>query len=421
MTMPVSPQRPALRIVIALAATYALYAVLLNSVGTVILQSISSFGVSKTAGSVLEACKDLTIAAVSFALASSLPRLGYRRALTVGFLLLAAACAAMPLVHAFWMTALSFAVAGATFGLAKVAVYGTVGLVAPEPHRHASLIALIEGVFMAGVLSGYWLFAAFIEPHARFAWLNVYWVLAAAALAMAALWAVSPLDETALRGEDRRSPAAEFVSMLALLRQPLVVAFLACAFLYVLIEQSLGTWMPTFNNEVLRLSPQLSVQLTSVYAMALCVGRLGASGVLRRVSRFGALIACTAAMAPLVVLALFATAKAGQGAVAQSWSAVPPAALILPLIGLLLAPIYPTVNSVVLSALPVERQAGMTGLIVVFSALGGTFGSFLTGRLFATFGGRTAIAGVLVPIALLLLGLLVLQRLVHRAAASPAR
>lgn len=204
--MPIGPQRPALRIVIALAATYALYAVLLNSVGTVILQSISSFGVSKTAGSVLEACKDLTIAAVSFALASSLPRLGYRRALIVGFLLLAAACAAMPLVHAFWMTALSFAVAGATFGLAKVAVYGTVGLVAPEPHRHASLIALIEGVFMAGVLSGYWLFAAFIEPNARFGWLNVYWVLAAAALAMAALWVVSPLDETALRGEDRRSP-----------------------------------------------------------------------------------------------------------------------------------------------------------------------------------------------------------------------
>ena len=201
---------PALRIGVALAATYALYAVLLNSVGTVILQSITSFGVSKTAGSVLEACKDLTIAAVSFALASSLPRLGYRRALIVGFLALAAACAAMPLLHTFWMTALSFAVAGATFGLAKVAVYGTVGLVAPEPHRHASLIALIEGVFMAGVLSGYWLFAAFIDPKAPFGWLNVYWVLAGAALAMAALWTATPLDETALRGADRRSPAAEF-------------------------------------------------------------------------------------------------------------------------------------------------------------------------------------------------------------------
>ena len=104
----------------------------------------------------------------------------------------------------------------------------------------------------------------------------------------------------------------------------------------------------------------------------------------------------------------------------EGWGALPAAALILPLIGLLLAPVYPTVNSVVLSALPVERQAGMTGLIVVFSALGGTLGSFLTGRLFAAFGGRTAVAGVLAPVALLLLGLLVLRRLVH-GSASPAR
>ncbi len=405
--------RPPLRIVLALAATYALYAVLLNSVGTVILQSIASFGVSKTAGSVLEACKDLSIAAVSFVLASSLPKIGYRRALIAGFLLLAGAMAAMPLLHAFWMTALSFAVAGATFGLAKVAVYGSVGLVAPEPHRHASLIALIEGVFMAGVLSGYWLFAAFIDPKAPFGWLNVYWVLAGAAVAMAALWAASPLDETRLSGERRVSAAKEFAAMLGLLRQPLVLAFLACAFLYVLIEQSLGTWMPTFNNEVLRLAPQLSVQLTSVYALALCVGRLGASGVLARVSRFGALLACTAGMAPLVAIALVSTSGMGRGPTVEAWAAVPPAALILPLIGLLLAPIYPTVNSVVLSALPVERQAGMTGLIVVFSALGGTFGSFLTGRLFATFGGRTAVAGVAAPIVLLLIGLLVLRRLVH--------
>ncbi len=414
-----APVRPGVRVIVALAATYALYAVLLNSVGTVILQAIASFGVSKPQGSVLEACKDLTIAAASFALASALPRIGYRRALIAGFLGLAAACAAMPLVHSFWMTALSFVVTGATFGLAKVAVYGAVGLVAAEPGRHASLISLIEGVFMAGVLGGYWLFGAFIDPQAPLAWLRVYWVLALACLLLAALWAVSPMDETPLARGGGAGSGASFAAMLGLLRRPLVVVFLLCAFLYVLIEQGLGTWMPTFNNEVLRLSPRLSVQLASVYALSLCAGRLGASGLLRRVSPFGAMIACTAAMAPLVVLALAATAHAGQGPLADRWRDLPPAVLILPLIGLLLSPIYPTVNSVVLSALPVERQAGMTGLIVVFSALGGTAGSFLTGRLFAEFGGRVAVAGVLVPTALLVAGLFVLRRLV-RARPPPA-
>lgn len=410
------PSSPPLRIVIALAASYALYGILLNSVGTVILQSIGSFGIAKTSGSVFEACKDFSIAATSFLLASSLPRIGYRRALIAGMLFMAAGCAAMPLVHTFQMTALSYVIIGATFGLAKVVVYGTIGLVAPEPHRHASLIGLIEGVFMAGVLSGYWLFSAFIDPEVRFAWLRVYWLLAACCVAVAALWALSPLDEAPLRREGRKSSIASFVAMLALLRQPVVIAFLLCAFVYVLIEQGLGTWMPTFNNEVLRLSPKLSVQIASIYAMSLCAGRIGASFLLRRFSRFAFVIGCTAAMAPLVLVALAATAHAGLGPVVERWSAVSPTVVILPLIGLLLAPIYPTINSVVLSALPVERQAGMTGLIVVFSAVGGTLGSFLTARLFAAFGGRIAVASVLIPVALLLAGLLLLKRLSHAAA-----
>ncbi len=412
------PPTPPLRIVVALGATYALYGVLMNSVGTVILQSIAGFAVSKAAGSILEGCKDLTCAAVSFLLASSLPRFGYRRALIAGLLLLGAGCAAMPVVRSFGMTALSFVITGATFGLSKVTVYGTIGLIAPQPHRHASLTGLIEGVFMVGVLGGYWLFGAFIDPVARLAWLRVYWLLAACCAGLAALWAVSPFDEAPLREPGRGSAAADFVGMLALIRQPVVGAFLLCAFLYVLIEQGLGTWMPTFNHEVLRLSPALSVELASVYAGSLCAGRLGAGALLRRVSRFGFVIACTAAMAPLVLVALAATAQAGLGPVVDCWQAIAPGALVLPLIGLLLAPIYPTINSVVLSALPVERQAAMTGLIVMFSAIGGTLGSFLAARLFAAFGGRTAVAGVLVPVVALLAGLALLRRLTH--AAEPA-
>lgn len=410
------------RVVLALVATYVLYAVLLNSVGTVILQAVRSFGIDKGQASLLEGCKDLSIAAVSFLLASSLPALGYRRALVGGLVALAAACAAMPVLKTFAATAAAFAVTGATFGLAKVAVYGAIGLVSPDPRRHASLTSLIEGLFMAGVVGGYWLFGAFITPSTDrgLHWLDVYWVLAAASLAVAALWLATPFDEAPLRAHGTSAGGRSFAAMLALLMRPMVGVFLVCAFLYVLIEQSLGTWMPTFNHEVLHLSPQLSVQLTSVYAGSLCAGRLGASAVLTRFSRFGVLGFCVAGMAVLLTAALAATAHL-QMAEASHWRDLPPQALILPAIGLLMSAVYPTLNSVVLSALPVERQAGMTGLIVVFSALGGTLGSFLTGRAFALLGGRAAIGGALIPIALLFAALLVLSRLVRAEDARIAR
>jgi hypothetical protein len=68
-----------LRMIAALALIYIVFAILLNSVGTVILQSITTFGIDKPEASSLERYKDLTIAFVSFLVASFLPMLGYRR------------------------------------------------------------------------------------------------------------------------------------------------------------------------------------------------------------------------------------------------------------------------------------------------------------------------------------------------------
>jgi hypothetical protein len=52
----------------------------------------------------------------------------------------------------------------------------------------------------------------------------------------------------------------------------------------------------------------------------------------------------------------------------------------------------------------------MAGLIVVFSALGGTSGSLITGSLFEAFGGTTAFYFSLVPISGLLVSLYFLKR-----------
>ena len=50
------------RMIAALALIYVVFAILLNSVGTVILQSIATFGIDKPEASSLERYKDLTIA-----------------------------------------------------------------------------------------------------------------------------------------------------------------------------------------------------------------------------------------------------------------------------------------------------------------------------------------------------------------------
>ena len=413
------------RLKLAILLTYVIFAILLNSVGTVILQSIDHYGVSKGQAATLEGFKDLPIAIVSLLVASFLPRLGFRNGMMIGLAMVAAACVAMPLVDQFWMTRLLFAATGTAFALAKVSVYSLVGLLTDSPRRHASLLNTIEGVFMLGVLSGYWIFAAFIDPGDPGGWLTVYWWLAGAAVAAVALVAASPFDERGATARDDDPAAAapdavaDFMAMLRLAALPMTIAFVASAFLYVLIEQGIGTWLPTLNREVLGLSPAMSVQAASIFAAGLAAGRLGAGVLVRRTGWLPLMLGCLAAMA-LLLLGVLPLAEASAGTEIGRWADAPLAAFLLPLIGLAMAPIYPTLNSAVLSALRRGDQSKMVGLIVVFSALGGTTGSLIVGRIFAGVGGLAAIWVMLAPIAVLAGTVLVLARLLRRFGRSDA-
>jgi len=396
------------RLIAALILTYVAFAMLLNSVGTVILQSIASFQVTKPEASTLEGFKDITIAIVSFATASYLPRLGLRNSLLVALTLAILACLVMPTIGSFGAAQLHFAMVGAAFAVAKVVVYSMIGLVTADARQHASLTSLIEGMFMIGVLASYWVFSAFIDP-VGLRWLNAYWVLAAVCALAFILLLTARVDETpAHMGEDAET-GPPFVAMLRLAALPLVLVFVFCAFVFVLIEQGIATWLPTFNNEVLHLPHQMSVQAASLFAASLAIGRFGAGAVMARFDWYPVLNICLAVLAALIMLVLPMADGLPPGAI-HSWRDAPAAAFLFPLIGIALAPVYPTIISVMLSAMPKRHHPPLMGLVVVFSALGGTTGSVITGAIFANLDGRTAFTLMLVPTAILAVGLFLLRR-----------
>lgn len=406
------------RLKIAILLSYAIFAILLNSVGTVILQSIEYFRIDKITASTLEAFKDLPIAITSFLVASFLPRIGYRHGMMAGLAIVGIACTAMPLLDSFQATRLLFLATGVSFAIVKVAVYSFVGLLTTTPRGHASLLNVIEGIFMIGVLGGYWLFSAFIDPGdpTSSRWLTVYWVLAGACVAAVLLIASAPFDESrAHAGTERRALAEDFVGMLRLAARPLTIVFIVSVALYVLIEQGIGTWLPTFNRQLLGLSAPMSVQAASIFAVGLAIGRLAAGAIVRRTGWYRLLISCLLAMAALILIAL-PLAEAADGRAVEDWAHAPVAAFVLPLIGLFMAPIYPAINSAVLSSMPPSSQSAMVGLIVVFSALGGTTGSLIIGRVFAAVEGAGAFYLLLVPIAVIIMSLSGLNRMTMRQA-----
>ncbi len=404
---------------ISLFLNYFVFAILLNSVGTVILQVQNSYGVTESAASVLEAYKDLPIAITSFLVASFVVRIGYRRSMLAALGFIAVVALAMPQLPTFWMTKAMFAATGVGFALVKVSVFATLALVTDSRKEHVSLMNFLESFFMVGVLAGYFIFSAFVDDAnpTSLGWLQVYYVLAAlSAAAFALLW-FARIDERAAHIDEPAALSDEFVGMLRLCIRPLVLVFIISAFLYVLIEQSIMSWLPTFNSRILNLAPSLSIQMASILAASTALGRFAAGVMLKHFDWSRVLIVGLVSAAGLVLVALPLAGDAGDQVV-STWSGAPLAAFVFPLIGFLIAPVYPAINSVILSALPTHQHGAMAGLIVVFSALGGTSGSIITGNLFEHYGGQTAFYFSLVPIGLIIIALIFFKRLSDRETAD---
>lgn len=400
---------------LSLYINYFVFAILLNSVGIVILKSQNVYGVDEVDASILEAFKDLSIMITSFLIASFLPRIGYKRGMLAALALVSVACVAMYFGNSFWTAKLLFALVGISFGVIKVAVYSAIGLVTNNQSEHNSLMSNIEGFFMFGIALAYFLFPAFNSESDPDAWLNVYWVLAALSMLAFLLLSRAKFDE----GHEipGGNVAEDFMEMVKLIAKVLVIVFVISAFLFVMIEQGIMTWLPTFNNKVLNLPENVAIMMASILAVSLGVGRILAGQLAKRFSWVTVLTVCIFGAMAIVLFVLPKAVNADISAV-ETLADVPAIGYAFPLVGLFIAPIYPLLNSVVLSALPKKLHSPMSGLIIIFSALGGTLGSRIIGILFKELGADQAFTYTLIPMGLLLVALFFLKRLTSTAVSS---
>lgn len=400
---------------ISLFINYFVFAILLNSVGIVILKSQKVYGVDEVAASTLELFKDMPIAIVSFLIASFLPRIGYKKAMLTALGIVAVACIGMYFGNSFWSAKLLFAAVGVSFALIKVSVYSVIGLVTDGEKAHNSFMSNVEGVFMFGIALAYFLFPAFNSADDPNAWLNVYWLLAGLAIVSFLFLYNAEFDE----GEE--IPGAnlteDFMAMFKLLTRVLVLIFVFSAFLFVMIEQGIMTWLPTFNDRVLDLPENLAIMMASILAVSLGIGRFLAGYLTQRLSWLVVLSVCLLGAMAMVVFVLPRAVSAEIGEV-QSLADIPLIGYAFPFVGLFIAPIYPLLNSVVLSALPKKLHSPMSGLIIIFSALGGTLGSRIIGILFKEVGAESAFSYTLIPMAILFVMLFILKRLTDRERAG---
>lgn len=392
----------------SLFINYFVFAILLNSVGIVILKAQKIYGVDEVEASVLELFKDMPIAIVSFFVASFLPRIGYKKAMLIALGIVTFACIGMYVGNSFLASKLLFMCVGIAFALIKVSVYSTIGLVTNNQNEHNSLMSSIEGFFMVGITFAYFLFPFFNTESNPNGWVNVYLLIAVlTTLSFLFLWFADFDEDIEIPGGNL---SEDFMSMIGLMSKLLVVVFVISAFLFVMIEQGIMTWLPTFNNRVLDIPENLAIIMTSILFISAAVGRLLAGQLVKKISWFYLLTGCIVIVI-LILLLVLPKAISSRITGVTSLLDIPLYGYAFPLVGLFLAPIYPLINSVVLSALPKRLHSPMSGLIIIFSALGGTIGSRIIGYLFKNVGAENAFTYIIFPLVLLFISMFILYRL----------
>lgn len=158
-----------------------------------------------------------------------------------------------------------------------------------------------------------------------------------------------------------------FSDALALLAKPAVLVSALVLFCYIALESSFCNWLPAFGKEVISqeksdveaASVDASAQrLLSILAIAMMVGRLGASQI-PKITEYGSWVVAAAALVTgLIVLAMMAakTTRTAQ--------------VLAALAGLAFAPCFPTTIGVTFAKFSPEIYGRVFGIIFAIGLLG---------------------------------------------------
>ena len=395
----------------ALFLNYFVFAALLNSVGILVERSQTIYGVAKPEAAVLELFKDLTIAFVSFLVGSILPKLGYKKAMLIGLAIVFFGCIGMYYGNSFWSVKLLFLCTGMSFAIVKVSVYALIGYVTDSKKGHSLLMSWVETIFMVGIIFMYLVFPLFYDDTDPNGWLRGYVLMAFIILISFFILLFSKFDISVERSNS--SIREDIMKMLQLFTKPAIWIFALFAFFYVMTEQGIMTWLPTFNKDILHITPKLATQMAVILMSSFAIGRF-LTGLLVKYIKWIYIAISGLILAAILVVLVLPMANQVDNNTINTIAELPLVSFLFPLIGLFLAPLYPLVSSTVLSSTKKEEHSALAGILTFSSAIGGTLGSLIIGYLFDVLGGNKVFYLSLLPMSIILTALFFLNRLTSK-------
>ena len=360
------------------ALTYAMFfmfAMTTDAVGEIIKIARTDMNLTNVEASAFHWAVMVAIAISGIGLGFLADRFGRKTTIMGGLALYGLASALFMAGQAFQLYLTLLFISGLAIGIFKTSALALIGDLASSTEDHTARMNVVEGFFGIGAIVGPLLVVWMTGQGLSWIWL---YMIAAGLCALMIIVAYFT-DFPEMSGE-KQTPAS-FRHTLSLLGDVHALGFSLAIALYVACEVSIFVWLPTFLEGFT--GSELSM-LFAAYAVMIFF-------VLRAVGRFlGALLLRFLDWKP--VMAVFA-AMIFACFLASSLYGKAAAVFLLPLSGLFMSMIYPTLNSKGISCFPKSDHGAVAGLILFFTAVAAAFAPLLMAIVSDTVGGGDMHAG----------------------------
>jgi fucose permease len=344
---------------------FAMFAMTTDSVGLIIPEIIRTFQLSLTAAGTFQYATMTGIALAGLLLGQLADRFGRRPTIVAGLTLFAAACFLLATGDTLLFFAALLGLSGIAIGVFKTGALALIGDISTSTAQHTSIMNTAEGFFGVGAIIGPAILARLLASGLSWTWLYVIAGVICVALIVLALMVRYPEAE-------RPSPRDGFTGTSRAMKSPYVLAFSLGAFLYVGVEAAVYVWMPTLLASYTGTATWLVTYSISVFFLLRAAGRFLGAWMLTRVRWQGVLALCSGC-----ILACFlVSVTAGL-----NW-----AVYLLPLSGVFMSVMYPTINSKGISCLPRSEHGAAAGVILFFTCVSAVLAPLAIGAVGDAFG-----------------------------------
>jgi fucose permease len=347
---------------------FMMFAMTTDAVGEIIKEVMKQFSMNMTTAGLLHYGPMIAIAFGGIMLGFLADRLGRKETIIIGLSLFALNSYLFVAGNSFWFFFTLLLVSGLAIGVFKTGALALIGDISSSTKEHTSTMNIVEGFFGVGAIIGTFLVSYFISEGID--WKYLYVVAGTLSVSLISIALIVKYPNTKQTG----GKAVSLAATLKMLKNPFALGFSFGAFLYVAVESAIYVWMPTLLMNYTGNLLFVATYSLSIFFILRATGRFLGGYIFQKFEWSSALLFFCSA----IFLCFLITLIGG----------VSTAVIFLPLSGLFMSVVYPTINSKGISCFPKVQHGSVAGVILFFTAAGAALGPLSMGAVSDAFDGN---------------------------------